>query len=147
MAKDLMENGAFHNASPVISAQDLLSDGVWVSSSLSTIDNRELKLDFEHALYGLLVQRAWKLTAELYPTVVYEFRVLALSLRNITDLKIYYSITNQTCDDDAKYGWNYIYVPKARSCAIPGVTIYVLGNFPFLFSCVLTMILPAYAEF
>lgn len=147
MVANFSETGIFDSASPPINLEELFFNGTWVNSTLSTIDNRDLKIDFEHALYGLLAERAWRLTSEIYPAVVYEFRVLALSLRNTTDLKTHYSIMNETCDIDAQFNTIYNDVPKARSCAIDGVTIYIFGNFPLLFSSVLTMILPAYAEF
>ncbi|KAJ5389250.1 uncharacterized protein N7496_000318 [Penicillium cataractarum] len=70
MVADFSEKGIFDSASPAINVEELFFNGTWVNSTLSTIDNRDLKIDFEHALYGLLAERAWRLTSELYPTVV-----------------------------------------------------------------------------
>lgn len=147
MVKDFAQKGGYFSASPFVGIQDLFSDGMWINSTLSTVDNRDLKLDFEHLLYGLLAEKAWRLTPDIYPTVVYGFRILILSLRNTTDLKShYYSILNQPCDSGLDY--MHLFVPKARSCAVDGVTIYVYGIFPFPFaSSLVAMIFLAYAKF
>ncbi|RFU30783.1 hypothetical protein B7463_g5550, partial [Scytalidium lignicola] len=104
MVTEITEQGGYFSANPFVAIQDLFSNGQFLNSPLSTIDGFDLKTYFEHIMYGLLAVKAWHLTENLYPVVIW---------------------VNQDCSQENSVLTQFY--GKSRSCAISGNTLYLLG--------------------
>ncbi|KAH8816594.1 hypothetical protein F5884DRAFT_873287 [Xylogone sp. PMI_703] len=104
MVKDITEEGGYYDGNPFVGTQDLFANGQFLNSPLTTIDGFDLKTYFEHVMYGLLAVKAWRLTENLYPVVIW---------------------VSQDCSQENSLLTQFY--PKSRSCAIPGNTLYLLG--------------------